>query len=252
MQSTPIYNRKQNVKQEILKSVTSLPDCCKRAFVSGCIKGSGSLELLHGKMSGIVESESAELIETIAELVSRLYGEGKDITESNRQLSVKPIYQYRVSAKALVECDFVNINAEGLYSLNDGIAKKLLRSECCKRSYLKGLFCSCGYVIMPEKLDSLDSASISAHYHLELSLNSVEACEQVYKLLLAFKIPSKVALRKSGAIVYLKGSEEIADLLVVFGAYTAKMELENVKIERQMRNDANRQTNCISANIDKA
>ena len=57
--------------------------------------------------------------------------------------------------------------------------------------------------------------------------------------------------RKGETVLYFKGSEQISDLLVYLGATQAVFELQNTIVERSVRNNANRQTNCISANIDK-
>ena len=52
-------------------------------------------------------------------------------------------------------------------------------------------------------------------------------------------------------MLYFKGSEEISDLLVLLGTTKAVFQLQNTIVERSVRNNVNRQTNCISANIDK-
>ena len=66
------------------------------------------------------------------------------------------------------------------------------------------------------------------------------------------EIPFRFAMRKNIAILYVKDSESIADFLVYVNAMSAKLKLENVIIGRSLRNTANRQRNCIAANIDKS
>lgn len=61
----------------------------------------------------------------------------------------------------------------------------------------------------------------------------------------------RVILRKQRYIVYLKDSEEIIQILNVMEAHRSLMELENIRIIKDMRNSANRQSNCDSANINK-
>ena len=52
-------------------------------------------------------------------------------------------------------------------------------------------------------------------------------------------------------VLYFKGGEQISDLLIYLGSTKAVFNLQNIMVERSVRNSVNRQTNCISANIDK-
>ena len=58
-------------------------------------------------------------------------------------------------------------------------------------------------------------------------------------------------MRKGTAVIYIKASEKIEDLLTLMGATSSSLELMNVKVYRDIRNKANRITNCETANIDK-
>jgi DNA-binding protein WhiA len=52
-------------------------------------------------------------------------------------------------------------------------------------------------------------------------------------------------------VVYLKEGSQIVDMLNVMEAYVSLMNLENVRILKEMRNSVNRQVNCETANISK-
>jgi len=52
-------------------------------------------------------------------------------------------------------------------------------------------------------------------------------------------------------VVYLKEGSQISDVLNVMSAHVALMELENVRIVKEMRNQINRKVNCETANISK-
>jgi hypothetical protein len=52
-------------------------------------------------------------------------------------------------------------------------------------------------------------------------------------------------------VVYVKEGEHIVDLLNIMEAHVALMDLENVRILKEMRNSVNRQVNCETANISK-
>jgi cell division protein WhiA len=52
-------------------------------------------------------------------------------------------------------------------------------------------------------------------------------------------------------VVYLKEGEQIVDMLNIIGAHTSLLELENVRILKEMRNNVNRLVNCETANLSK-
>ncbi len=52
-------------------------------------------------------------------------------------------------------------------------------------------------------------------------------------------------------MVYLKEGAAIVDLLNVMGAHVSLMNLENLRIVKEMRNSVNRRVNCETANISK-
>ncbi|MCD8200035.1 MAG: DNA-binding protein WhiA, partial [Coriobacteriaceae bacterium] len=66
-----------------------------------------------------------------------------------------------------------------------------------------------------------------------------------------FDLAPKTTERKHRFPVYLKDSEAIVDILNVMGASRALMDFENVRIIKEMKNSANRQSNCDAANITK-
>ena len=58
--------------------------------------------------------------------------------------------------------------------------------------------------------------------------------------------------RKGSSILYFKQSETIEELLALMGAPVSAMTVMQAKIEKDWRNDANRKTNCDTANVTKA
>ena len=52
-------------------------------------------------------------------------------------------------------------------------------------------------------------------------------------------------------MVYIKEGSQIVDILNVMEAPVALMELENIRILKEMRGSVNRQVNCETANINK-
>lgn len=116
----------------------------------------------------------------------------------------------------------------------------ITQNACCKRAYIRGAFLSSGSMSNPKKA-----------YHLEMVVSSMDKAEQLRDILQTFTVDAKIILRKKNYVVYIKEGSQIVDLLNVMEAHTALMNLENVRILKEMRNSINRQVNCEAANITK-
>ena len=116
----------------------------------------------------------------------------------------------------------------------------LVKNSCCARAYLRGVFLCAGSMSDPEK-----------SYHLEFVCSRTEQAEQLRDIIQEFQIDAKVIKRKKYYIVYLKEGSGIVDLLNVMGAHVSLMNLENLRIVKEMRNSINRRVNCEAANITK-
>ena len=71
------------------------------------------------------------------------------------------------------------------------------------------------------------------------------------KLMAAFEVEAKTVLRKRYHVVYIKEGSQIVDMLGIMEAHVALMNLENVRILKEMRGTVNRKVNCETANINK-
>lgn len=130
-------------------------------------------------------------------------------------------------------------SAETSVSLHVNFA--LLEKDCCRRAFLRGAFLAGGSVTDPEK-----------RYHLELSTTHWKVSRETGTLLLEMELPAKETERKGSSVLYYKQSEAIEDFLTAIGAPVSAMAVMEAKIEKDWRNEANRKTNCDSANVDKA
>ena len=118
--------------------------------------------------------------------------------------------------------------------------KDILESGCCRKSFIRGAYLMGGSLSDPRK-----------NYHLEFVCKYPKAADTLSELLERYKINAKLTVRKDSFIVYIKEFEAIAELLGMIGAGSKMMELYNLKIERELRNNVNRVVNCDSANIKK-
>lgn len=149
-------------------------------------------------------------------------------------------------------CQIKDLSHEDIYLLEnvkekineqaqqDIVSTLFLKSICCKRAFLRGAFLSVGSMSNPEK-----------GYHLEFVCDTQRQATQIQEVLKVFDIEAKIVQRKKYQVLYIKESEEIVELLNVMGAHVALMDLENLRILKDMRNSINRRVNCEAANITK-
>ena len=88
-------------------------------------------------------------------------------------------------------------------------------------------------------------------YHFEIVCNGQEKAEELRSLLTAYEIDAKIVMRKKHYVVYVKEGSQIVELLGLTGAHVSLMQLENVRIVKEMRNSVNRKVNCETANLNK-
>ena len=118
--------------------------------------------------------------------------------------------------------------------------KSLLMNSCCKRSFIRGAFISSGSISDPERF-----------YHLEFVSSEKEKALFLQSIIDEFRIDAKIIKRKNNFVVYIKEGESIVKILNVMEAHVALMDLENIRILKDMRNTVNRKVNCETANINK-
>jgi len=92
----------------------------------------------------------------------------------------------------------------------------------------------------------------SKDYHFEIICPKQEMADQMISLMEQMEVKAHCMIRRDLPVVYVKDSQSIEDLLTIFGAHKAVMDMMNVKITKEMRNQANRITNCETSNIMKS
>ena len=124
---------------------------------------------------------------------------------------------------------------------NMSVVKNLIiQNSCCRRAFIRGAFLAAGSLSDPEKF-----------YHFEIVCSCEEKAEQLREIIGTFSIEAKIVVRKKYYVVYIKEGSQIVEILSVMEAPLALMELENIRILKEMRNSVNRQVNCETANINK-
>ncbi|MCI9147278.1 MAG: DNA-binding protein WhiA [Hungatella sp.] len=120
------------------------------------------------------------------------------------------------------------------------VGNLVVQNPCCRRAFLRGAFLAAGSISDPEKF-----------YHYEIACTTQAKAEQLRDIIATFETDARIVQRKKYFVVYVKEGSQIVKLLNVMEAPVALMELENIRILKEMRGSINRQVNCETANINK-
>lgn len=220
--------------------------CCQIAELSALIKMTGTIQFHGSRNIGIkLSTENASIARRLFRLLKSTFSiNTKVVVRKNKHLKKNNNYTLFIDSQSGSEkiLKAVGILSEGSQGIrfNYKLSNNLIKKECCKKTYIRGVFLGGGSVSDPEKA-----------YHLELVTTSKIYADDVKKLLKSFGLNAKVVDRKGNYIVYLKEGEQIVDFLNIVGAHNALLNLENIRIYKEMRNNVNRLVNCETANLSK-
>lgn len=201
-----------------------------------------SVSLQGGDLSLRFFSEHPDVILRVTELVKKLYKLKPEVYErSDSNLQIKPIYRTGLSGQALemfLEESGYDIMGKAKAPVADILSR--LNPEKNAKAYLRGAFLASGSVVDPEK-----------SYHLEIILKNPQQCRCLEHVAKVLGLEFKKTMRNDDHVYYIKDSENISNFLVDVGAGKAMLELENIRISKEVSNDINRQVNAETANFDK-
>lgn len=115
-------------------------------------------------------------------------------------------------------------------------------NECCIKSILKGSFLGSGCVVDP-----------NIDYHFEITFKCKACAEYFLNILSLLEFTPKLLRRKKMNMytVYLKESEQISLFLSFIGASLSMLKFEQIRVEKDVKNNINRNINCETANLTK-
>lgn len=242
----------KDIKQEIM-STNITEDCCALAFLSGLINSSGSFNFpkIDDKFNLTINTDLLELGEYINNIVSSLYKD-KISLQAKNCFGINHAVYYKIEfpedlAKRILFDTGIVTTLQGQVQKNTNIDEYLIKSECCLKSFSKAVFLGCGTTNI--KINKEDRKTTG--YHVEFASKNQEFLQDFAKVLTEFEIKAKLVQRKSTFVLYVKDANEVSNVLALVGASNAVLALQNEMATREVRNKVNRQTNCMSANINK-
>lgn len=113
-------------------------------------------------------------------------------------------------------------------------------NEDLNRNIVKGAFLGSGSVNNPDK-----------NYHLEITFLNERYSNIISSICEKYGVNFKKIKLNEKTQIYLKESEEISRFLALIGANRAVLNLEDVRVMKEMKNKVNRKVNCETANLNK-
>ena len=233
------------VKEELSKDCNNPRHCCiaeTAAIISMCGK------VIFDEKDRVrieIHTENVTVARKYFTLLKKTYNINPDISirhssSLNKSRSyILSVNDDETARKILMTCRLMKPFGviEEDFSISDSL---IIQRECCKRAFIRGAFLASGSVSDPVKT-----------YHFEIVCLSEAKAKQLQMIMETFNINARVIKRRKYFVVYVKDSSQVVDLLNIMGAYNALMDMENVRIVKDMRNNVNRKVNCETANINK-
>ena len=229
-------------KNELARVIDQRP-CCRLAELAALVKMDGSVLISGDRQLALnIITENAAAARKIFSLVKNLFGlQTEVLVQRKARLRKNNVYLVRIPPQQGMDVILGRLGMLGRSGRpEEAVREELVRRDCCRRAYLRGVFLGGGSVNSPE-----------GTYHLEVITSDEELALYIARLMQKFHLAAKVSQRKNWYVVYLKESEQIVGFLNIIGAHTALLNFESARIYKGMRNQVNRLVNCETANLNK-
>lgn len=219
-----------DVLEELLILPTGKP-CCRKALLCGLFYRGTRLEGTTVR----VTFRSERVAALAADLLKRQFSTDSD-TEVTARAGQK---LYTLTARSKAVATFL----DALDGPSEELFFQLVGFRCaeCAHFFLRGVFMACASITDPHK-----------GYHGEFSVPTQIRAERLRVFLTDLVAKPIRAVRSHGIGLIYKSNGNLADLLYFLGASDASFQIANICIERDIRNQENRATNCVTRNISRA
>ena len=239
----------RDVKNEILaKDINE--DCCCLAFLSGLFSSSANIEIGQ-EVNLTLNTDLENLAPFVNKIVQKMYGKQAQV-EICKSYQIKKEDYYRLTFEPSLACQML-LDTGCLAIKNESLTRRykvdkyFLKEDHCLKHFVQGVFVGCGTSSI--KIDKKDR--LSTGYHMEFASKNEQFLEGLKEVLQEFDIFPRIVKRKNLYILYVKDANQVSNILALMSAYNSVFSLQNEIAVREVRNKVNRQTNCMSANINK-
>ncbi|MBR1983175.1 MAG: DNA-binding protein WhiA [Clostridia bacterium] len=223
---------------------------CKKAFLAGIIRGTGEIYETDGELGFQFKVSSEETAMQVSLMLKSLFNyDVREISVSEDRLNAKDKIVISVSGQRAYDILLdlgVLVEEENDVVVSLKFYGELTEKECCLRSFIKGLYLSCGSCTIPS-----NQTATKTGYHLEMVFSHYTPALETSEKLAEFSVLTKVTRRKDSFIVYIKSAEEIKDFIAFLPAPLSVLKLTDTIINRDLSNNSNRQKNCDLGNVNR-
>lgn len=233
-----------NVKEELSEHWSSARHC-QIAELSAILGLCGSIIINSRNEYRVkVHTENKAVARKVFTLIKKTFNIESDISirRNIQKQSVSysvVVKQHQDALRVLQAVKLIDEHLDGFEEVRI-VNPIVVQQTCCKRAFIRGAFLAAGSMSDPKKA-----------YHFEIVCAAEPMAEQIRELMSSFSMDAKIVQRKKSYVVYLKEGSQIVDILNIMEAHVSLMELENVRILKEMRNTVNRKVNCETANLNK-
>lgn len=225
------------VKKELL-SLEDTSNCCQKAVVLGVLQNIGDIVFSNGKIKIILKTHMRALLQLVVSTLKNEYNI-ETVVKYRDNDKLKKLRYYYLEILGDTKQIIDDFELSFFDEVNENI--NILKNNCCKNAFIRGMFISKGSINDPRK----------NCYHLEITCKNYELALLTKAILINNDIDAKIRNRKNSYVVYIKRSEEISSCLALMGAASGVFYFEDSRIVRDIANMANRMSNCDLANIKK-
>lgn len=215
-----------DIKEEIC-SLDIERVCCARAELAGLICFGTTVK----KNEIRLKTENIAVAKRFCDLINYLYSIELSVVSADSGVNYVDFLGDEV-LKVLRDTRLAGVSSR--------IDREIVRNECCKAAFLRGIFLGGGSFTDPVK--SYHAEFVSNHFSLEKDLRGVFEYFELYP---------KTVNRNGNCVFYIKETRQLENLLAAIGAHAKMMDFLNIVIERDIKNSTNRKVNFEIANDTK-
>ncbi|MBR4670026.1 MAG: DNA-binding protein WhiA [Butyrivibrio sp.] len=234
-----------DVKEELVGHVGTSRHC-QLAEIAAIISAIGYVEVSSdGQKKLFLQTDNEQIVRKFFTLLRKAFNIGTSILEKDADIKANGrIYRPVPIEESVLEACLRAVKLvtpEGeLKDIREGISPMVTKNSCCKRAFIRDSFLCLGSISDPNK-----------GYHLEFVCDHEVQAMRLQEMIESFDIEARIVKRKKYYVLYVKEGSGIVDLLNIMEAHVSLMNLENLRIVKEMRNSINRRVNCEVANITK-
>ena len=226
------------VKEELDKHIGSSRHC-QLAELAAIIFMDGSIEIKDGRACRLsLQTDNPIVSRKFFTIIRKAFNIRNSIPQNGHEF--KPVLEDTALIEDILKAVKIMDPDGNIKDLTEGINPMVTKNSCCKRAFLRDSFLCVGSISDPNK-----------GYHLEFDCSLEAQALFLQSLIESFDIEARIVRRKKYYVLYVKEGAGIVDLLNIMEAPVSLMNLENLRIVKEMRNSINRRVNCEVANITK-